>query len=84
MPSRDFCTLPHKSPNVHAVFEISTLQLCTCYRHVFNAPLKNEGGLFCFFSLEINVGSLKTQISKKKKLRTKTQISDGIKTHTNL
>ena len=61
MSSRDFCTLPHKSPNVHAVFErdpeiLRTRLMCPCRAFYEWVVL--------FFSLE-NVGSLKTQISQK-------------------
>ena len=61
MPNRDFCTLPHKIPNVHAVFErdpeiLRTRLMCPCRAFYEWVVL--------FFSLE-NVGSLKTQISQK-------------------
>ena len=51
MPSRDFSTLPHKSQNVHAVFEIDPEILHTCLMR----PCWAFYGCFfsVFFSLEI-------------------------------
>ena len=45
MPSRDFCTLPHKRSNIHAVFERSTLK----FAHVFYVSLQSLLRMcFCF------------------------------------
>ena len=41
MPSRDFRTLPHKSANVHAVFENSTLKFRTRVKCAPAGPFTN-------------------------------------------
>ena len=45
MRSRDFGTLPHKSPNVHAVFEIDP-EICTRIQCAAAEPFAN---VFCVF-----------------------------------
>ena len=57
MPTRDFDTLPHKSPNVHAVFERWTLKFC---KRVQCAPAEpsTKGFFFSFFAG--NAGSVET------------------------
>ena len=60
MPSGVFCTLPHKSPNLRAVFERWTLKFCARVQCVPAKPFTNV-----FFFLSGNLGSLKTQISQK-------------------
>ena len=76
MPSRDFCTFPHKSPNVHAVFERPWN-----FAHVFNVPLPSLLRMFFSFSLEIwdplrpkYPKKYKTQISGEKKKKIKIPI----------
>ena len=53
MPSLDFCTLLHKSPNGHAVFGRWILK----FAHVFNVPLPRLLRMFffvfCFLLLEV-------------------------------
>ena len=46
MPSRDFCTLPHKSPNVHADFRVRPWH----FAHVFYVPLPSLLRKFFFLS----------------------------------
>ena len=67
MPSRDFCTSSHKSPNVHAVFERYDPEIL----HVFNVSLPSLLRMFffvfCFFFRRKCGKSLKTQISNNNK-----------------
>ena len=67
MRSREFCNLPHKSPNVHSVYERYTLKYCTRVM----CPCRAIYECVCFFFAG-NVGSLKTQKSPE---NTKTKMS---------
>ena len=79
MPSRDFCTLPHKTSNVHAVFEKLTLKFCTHVQCVPAEPFTNV--FFCFFCFLLcwktgipqdpNIKNTKPQISGEKKRKEK-------------
>ena len=63
MPSRDFGTLPRKSPHVHAVLERQTL-ICTRIECARAEPLTNIQEICCFFAEK--VGQISKEIQEPK------------------
>ena len=65
--SGDFCIKPHKSPEVHAVFERHTMKFSTRDHYVPVEPFTDV--LFSFFFAG-NLGSLRPKYQKEKEKMT--------------